>query len=183
MPFLTKLAALLAIFVLVNTCACKSDFRKLDLDNILVQDGDLPAGFSAAQISNDVPYEVQLHKAPEPDRAIVRGLQRRGIDTGTVFVLFYADDARRAEAYTKLADFGSSERSEIHSRERTNPAGVGDQCTAMYYHSNEMRGIDFTTLVFSRGPAVVYINFDETSDIPAIVAYAKRLDARLAAVL
>jgi len=69
------------------SCAAarKVDIPTVDLESIVIRPGDLPAGFSAAQVRDKPP--AMFNQVPDPDRAIYQQLEHRGGTGGGITIL------------------------------------------------------------------------------------------------
>lgn len=146
---------------------------ELDLEPLLIQAGDLPAGLSGAQVRDDPP--MAFKDVPSGDNMIWQQFQRGQDPAGYVAVFVYEDAAQVDQAYEAMKDMlvnGHAEESQ----------DVGDRLHTDWYSSmfsESMGGIDSAHGVFTHCHAAVFIQFHDTTDVAAVSAYAKRLDARL----
>ena len=142
----------------------------IDIESLVIQDGDLPAGMSGGQIFGEAPKV--LAGAPEP-ATIIRQELADGSDTvGSVTIGLYETSAYVERTYKiLLGGLGDEEAVD----------GLGDEAAASSF-SASVAGTDVESvaLAFYRCSAVVYIVFSNTSDADVAIAYAKRLDKRLA---
>lgn len=164
------LAALLAL-ILVACSAPGVPLTEVDLEQLLVADGDLPIGVSAAQIRDAAPEMFEGMPAAEQVR--YQQLARDGEQTGGVAVFLYGDEAARTEGYQLVAD-GFSEAEPV--------ADLGEQAIVTLPNAQAAAiGLNFTDVLFQRCAAVVHIRLRnlEGEDSTSAIAYAKRLDERL----
>lgn len=132
----------------------------VDLEPLLIQSGDLPSGLGAAQVSDTPPK--MFASLPKAIRAIDQRIQRAGATAGGITVLLYDDPTPGYQAL--IATMGA-----------TDAVAVGEQ-SRITRASDLLPGFDVALV---RCHAVVYVRM--TGDVSAenVLAYAKRLDARL----
>lgn len=141
----------------------------IDLSDVLVMSGDLPAGYSPAQIRDEP--SLRYREVPQADKAISMQLEQSGEMGGWVTVFLYEDADAVLPAYEAL--LGTMEIEGAKSIE-----GIGEQ--AFGYEMNFQNMLIATELAFTRCAVVAHIQFDWLKDLAAATAYAKRLDGRLA---
>ena len=141
----------------------------IELEEILVKDGDLPAGYSGAQISDTAPE--MFDNLPEAENTINQQLAKGGEQKGGVTVFLYDSQDNLDSAFFKIKT-GFSEEKQLDT--------VGEKAFITYF-SQDILGIkiQFGDLLFSRCNAVVHIRMTELSSEDSLIAYAKRLDKRL----
>lgn len=140
---------------------------EIDLVPVLIQPGDLPAGFTGAQIRDTHPPMGWWEKIPTPDNFIYQQFAKGADEGGSVQVLLYdnLDDSSKAFSIMKG---------------NTPIEGVGSEA---YISARVGIGLDGPTDLLSihlaviRCHAVVYIYMKTDRD--SIIAYAQKLDARL----
>ncbi len=129
---------LLAVQLLLTGCGAPK-LSEVDLEPLLIQSGDLPAGFSGSQVRDRAPD--MFKEVPTPQKAISQQLQRNGSATGTVTVLLYdsADDVAKAYSLTAAG----------LSTDRVSLADVGEEAVGIG-SSQQVAGIkiEFADLVF-----------------------------------
>ena len=148
---------------------------EIDLTELLVQPGDLPAGIDEAQI-RDTPDSL-VSWVPKASNVIYQQFDKSGKGMGGVTVWLYETQTEAANAYSELRNgiVGLEDYDEIGDRSADILPDTG---TAL------VLGISVEYLlghlVFNRCHAVVYVGMAPgASGIEAIRAYAKRLDTRL----
>lgn len=154
---------------------------RIELESLLVQAGDLPAGVSAAQVRSTLPE--MFDGISEPDAAIFQQFEKDNDVAGGVSVLLYSKPAALQDGYNYLIDGMDSDAAVEGLSSTIRSADVGDgQIEAIV---TEMRlsaaGVTFelNEIVFSRCSALVHIRMTGGVGIAGITAYAERLDRRL----
>jgi len=147
---------------------------ELELEPLLIQPGDLPAGFSGAQVRDVAPG--MFDETPTAENAISQQFERGGDTAGGVAVLLYDSKSEIEEAY---ALFVSGMAGNVQT-----VTGVGEQAAVSVW-SLSVLGITRkgSELLFIRCGAVAHIRMADVVDIDTITAYAKRLDSRLEPVV
>lgn len=156
---------------------------EINLEPILILPGDLPAGFSGAQVRDSLPE--MFGNLPEASNQTYQQFQRQGEAAGGVAVTLYESDSDRDVAYTLLLKgFGDSSSDSMTKTERIVVSNVGERAEAVTLQGS-MLGIvlDFADLAFVRCGAVVHIRFGGSAGLTEIVSYARRLDERLTALV
>lgn len=165
------MSATLIAAALVVLVACGAvPLSEIQLEPLLVQPGDLPAGFSGAQVKSVAPE--MFKNFPSPQRAIDQRFEHEGETGGGVVVLLYEQQADRDRAYAMLVDGISDDAQPV--------ADLGEQSIA---HGMELEAagmnIKSTDLGFVRCQAIVHVRLTDTSNVAEAAEYAKRLDKRL----
>jgi hypothetical protein len=149
------------------------------LEEILLQDGDVPAGVTGRRPRKKVPTELALGSIPQPRLFRYRAFERNGRRIGSVAVWLYHDAASTERAFTQVVAY-------------IRPLIPGDDF--MHIGEERVRAVASRTknrvaltksrLLFTRCTALVYSDFeDHSTGVEKIVAtYAQRLDTRLTAV-
>ena len=157
-----------ALLQRVDTAIAR-DWTHSKLHTLLVQPGDLPAGFSAAQLRDKPP--AMFDKLPASSFRLYQQLEYKGGTGGGVTLFMYDSKQDRERAYSLL-----SEGME-HPPGRE---GIGEKACGVAAKLSAI--IVSTDLLFTRCLAVVHVRFS-TDDLPSADAYAKRLDRRLQPVV
>lgn len=144
--------------------------KDIDLEPLLIQNGDLPAGFSGAQIKDEAP--AMFDKAPKPVKAIDQRLASKDDNAGGIVALLYETPEDTVKAYDMVVD-GMGDK--VKALE-----GVGEKASVMA-DTLAAANLSFSEGAFYRCGAVVHIRFVGIEDADAVEAYAKRLDKRLQA--
>jgi len=140
----------------------------LDLEPLLLEDGDLPADFKGAQIRHTI-KEAPFSELPPAAQAIVQEIDGYSQDTSNfVYILLYEDLDDLQEAFEQLVS-----KSFKFTEEAEQIDGIGEQAQ---FEKDEFafHYIPYEKVAFTRCNALVYI---ETST--DTLNYARRLDARL----
>jgi hypothetical protein len=136
--------------------------RAVNLEPVLIQDGDLPSGLSPAQVFDAPPPAFKDY--PAATKAAYQRFQRAGDTAGGVTVLLYEQAADLANAAAQAVptkkDYQSVE-------------GVGERAALFVPELLTVRQIGFV-----RCQAVVNVVMDQVEP-DELIAYAKRLDRRL----
>ena len=157
-------------------------FADLNLDDLIIQSNDLPAGASGAQIG----YYDEQSDVPSADYYISQELSYDNKSRGEIQVWVYEDikNALIREKYeTELLKFECLKADNQCSPNTPEVvSGLGDD--AVLININNYIGPKTHTLVFSRCNGVVTIHFGPiVEDAQSIITYAQRLDSRLKPVL
>lgn len=156
---------------------------ELDLEPLLIVPGDLPAGFSGAQIRDVLP--PMFDGVPETDNQISQQFERDGEGAGSVNVMLYSAGVDREAVYARILDgFAEPEDGSNIKVVRENIAEVGEMAEAETIEASVLSTpLNTADLTFVRCGAVVHIRLFGTSKMVDIVSYARRLDRRLMAVV
>ena len=170
----------LAIILALLSAACSQTgvsretteipLAELDLEPLLLEDGDLPADFKGAQTRHSI-EEAPFSELPPAAQAIVQEIDGYNQDTSNlVYILLYEDLDELQEAFEQLV-FKSFKFNE----EAVPIDGIGEQAR---FEKDEFafHYIPYEKVAFTRCNALVYI---ETST--DTLNYARRLNSRLKA--
>ena len=168
---------LMALFVCLVS-ACSVNLQEVELEPLLIQPGDLPAGLSGAQVKDEAPE--MFSGVPEPVRAVNQLFQRDGENAGGVAVLLYESKDDLNKAYEITLD-GMVEDLEQQ-------VDLGEK-SAVSSETIDIFGayLGFAEAAFQRCNALVHVRLTKQNavevlaEIPQseIVSYGKRLDSRL----
>lgn len=158
---------------------------KIELEPLLIQSGDLPAGVSAAQVRTNLPE--MFDGVSDPDNAIFQQFEMDGEAAGGVTVMLFSKPAALRQTYEEIAD-GMIVDEPTQGMSFTNrSADVGDDQTEAVVTEIELTfgNTNFVSseIIFSRCFALVHIRMTGGVGIDAITAYAERLDRRLVGVV
>jgi hypothetical protein len=145
----------------------------INLDDILIKPGDLPAGFTGGQIDDTLPEDFTKPSFPKADLFIAQELVRNGDVKGRVLVLLYTNADDIEQAYRELTSNLGSDQEQVQN--------LGDQAVGLF-NSGETNGVEYQIafLFFTRCHAVVEIyGIDKYLDIPSLSIYARRLIVRM----
>jgi len=142
---------------------------EIDLEGMLIMDGDLPAGYSGAQIRATAPKIIGIN-LPDSQYQIYQELAKDGQMAGGISVYLYESTENIENAYVSILD-GFSDPIDLKD--------IGEKAA---YHNTFV--ISRAGLVFIRCNAVVEIDMRDLgfSDDP-LFGYAKRLDKRLTEIV
>lgn len=156
----------LVVLLVLSGCGGVS-LADVQLEPLLVQSGDLPAGVGGAQV-RETPPEM-FNALTVGEQRIYQQLERSSSPAGGVAVFLYSDAEARTKAYVTLSEgLGETAR---------DAPGIGEEA--------RVSALDFpgiiksTDLLFRRCAAVVHIRISGDTDTAPITAYAERLDKRL----
>lgn len=138
---------------------------ELDLESILIKPGDMPAGFSGAQISKSLPE--MFKNIPKPTNKISQQIEFKGNVSGGIAVIVYESDADVKNAFDIIAQGMSSDAQPV--------LDLG--LKAMSLSMNKY--VEATEVAFIECKAVVHARFVGTSNANSAINYARRLDDRL----
>jgi hypothetical protein len=151
----------------------------LDLEPLLIQSGDLPAGLSGAQILDSAPQAYTSMQIPEADGFVFQRLQRGGDPAGYIVVSLYGDTVKRDATYARLLeDFqGAAKHGGATPQEVSD---VGERATIVE-RSSYFSGAH---AIFVRCQSVVDVRMaGDLVEKAEVLAYARRLDRRLQTAL
>ncbi|MBL8079825.1 MAG: hypothetical protein JNM55_17795 [Anaerolineales bacterium] len=165
---------LLLICVVVPFLREKDLYSRLghvDTTPLLIQDGDLPAGFIAGDIDE---INLDYYKSARAKEQKILAID--GMEVGTVSVYLFASSSEQSEMYTIS--------SQVESQEGIIPyevTGIGDQSSVFSISGCDLR------VVFTRCTATVYIEVYAACDqkeynFDSLVAHAIRLDESLKSI-
>lgn len=161
-----KTLSILALVAVMLASCGGTNLKTVNLEPVLIQEGDLPAGFTGAQVKDTLPPMFE-HAAP-PTKALYQGFQRAGNGAGGVSVLLYESDTDRDATYAdSVKGMGDGTQPQTD---------VGERATIL---SSDSYSTLLADLVFVRCHAVVFVRFIGTKQPSDAAAYAKRLDQRL----
>jgi hypothetical protein len=145
----------------------------LQLEPLLIQPGDLPAGYQGAQVRDTAPQ--MFTGIPTAESIIFVQFEKSGDAAGFVVVFLYDDKTNIDRAYQFTVDsLGDS----------ANSVEVGEKAMMVTF-SDIVAGVhmELADLTFFRCNAVILIRMTKDINRDSIVAYAKRLDSRLKPVV
>lgn len=152
---------------------------EIDLEPIVIQAGDLPAGFTGAQISH---YGKNIYGSVND---IKQELANNNQSAGFIEIYLFGDLEKAEKIFTsKTNSLGKSNVSDISSTTVSEIPDVGEKATSassrISFFGLDTYVIDF---VFIRCSAFVNIRFSDTSNTQSVINYAKRLDERLSKLI
>jgi hypothetical protein len=134
---------------------------------VLIQSGDLPAGFSGAQFREEPLF---IHgKLPVAKLIISQQFAKGDNDGGGVTVYIYQQSTDVQKTYEVISD-GLPDLTDSDLAAGEKSSGESTLVPGL---------IDSTAFAFIRCSAAVYIQMDGVHNLSAIVPYAKNIDKRL----
>lgn len=137
----------------------------LDLGPVLIQPGDLPAGYSGAQIRDSLPgmLDVSAEPLPQPINQVYQEFERNGSASGGVAVMIYDTLAKALVSYDLIVKWPMGGRGQTSEMDN-----LGEQARSS--------GTDW---LLQRCSTLVYIRMTGTAGYEGRLAYAQKLDERL----
>jgi len=143
---------------------------EIQLDSIVIQEGDLPAGFSGAQIRDTAPE--MFKDLPSAQNTVYQQLEKEGDVAGGITIFLYDSQDNIETAYNLIVG-GLLDDAKLSDE-------VGEKAIissiSITIADITIKSVD---MAFVRCGAVVHIRMSGTDDVNSVVAYAKRLDNRL----
>ena len=158
-----------------------------DLEPLLIQLGDLPPGFSGAQVREKAPG--MFSELPKPEKAISQQLARKDKLAGGITVLLYAESSAASKAFSLIVKgFGPGGENDLFKRAVHSLDNIGEKCTLSTRQPKnpDLLGVPLdnsSDLVFVRCCGVIHIRMVGTAEPDDIASYAVRLDRRLMQVI
>ena len=140
-------------------------FSELNLEDVLIQQGDLPPGVAGSQIRSHPP--AMFNGIVKPDYEIYQLFEQNGEQVGGVAVFVYEDMNKVKEAYEFILEG-------MGGPSGTEPASLGDESAMVSI-------IGMTDLVWRHCHSVVHVRMGDTPE--SAVAYGERLMERLSGVV
>ena len=153
----------------ITPTATKIPLADIDLEPILVQEGDLPAGYSGAQI-RDFAGRI-FDDLPPYLKVVSQEISHSDDSGGYVSVFLYTEKEDIDSAYSFINEIMFDENKEI--------AEIGELSHGYAHHDVLLGKYHVVEMLFRRCNSVVYINLDDTYNLDDGIGYAKRLDKRL----
>ncbi len=142
----------------------------LDLEQLLVEEGALPAGFYSGQVQSTPPdTDPELQTAVN---AIYREISLTGRDPGTVSIWLFEDiEESRAAFEAMVAKLEGGETS----------TGVGEAAVtwSLITPLDTGESMELSQVIYLRCHALVRISISNAKVLPSAVGYAQSLDTRL----
>ena len=147
---------------------------EISLDEILIQFGDLPAGYSGGQIRYVAP--AMFNEMPPAEYTIYQQFAKSSDVSGGVTVFLYKSPQEIEEAFVNTVD-GMGDSAKIVE-------GIGEKGVITYTSMTVLGSkTEFGDIVFTRCNAVVHVRMTDIPDEIALSSYATRLDNRLIEIL
>lgn len=134
----------------------------LDLSSVILSEGDLPAGYAAAEINTNLGDLADA--APSPDAFFSQELSYNQQSGGSITLLLYEEETRIPQAYGLLAAAMPGEKRELDIGEIGTVANISP---------------DTVMLTFMRCHAVITIQLNGAAGEEELLSYATRLDQRV----
>lgn len=141
-----------------------------DLEGVLIQENDLPAGYSAGSTSHKFSTYYEKILVPDADYVLRQQIQRDSVSGGQVTVFDYAVAGMATFAFNSI----TADMKNVRDLE-----GVGEQAMLEIPSSDQSVSQDYVGIVFVQCHAAVHISILGTNDEHAVIAYAERLSQRL----
>jgi hypothetical protein len=153
----------------------------INLEPILILPGDLPAGYSGAQIG-EPPEGYSDIKGYE--NAIYQQFESNGSSAGGVSIFLYESIDKRDSAYSLITDrFGISSNDSGFTVIVGQLSGVGEKALYVTMETSiSFFSIKVADLAFVRCHALVSIRMIDTLNVDYLSAYSIRLDKRLQSI-
>lgn len=148
-------------------------FSEFNLEGTLIQENDLPAGYSGAQVSNFAPEAFK--NVPKADYTISQQFEKNGQQNGSVTVFLYEDLTRQNNAYSTIAEGLTNERRSVE--------GEWDRGELVSINITFPLKLILIDMVFSQCHAVVHIRFTASDSENNMITYAERLSKRLTPIV
>jgi hypothetical protein len=167
----------------VTTTPTPIPLKDIDLSASLIADGDLPAGYSGAQIRLEAPEMFSNVKNFQQE--VYQQFEHGGDGAGGVTIFLFDDVAQRDVAYDIVLDgFADANDAETFNVKIGDLNDLGEKAKYNTMHVNMLNIIsDTVDIAFVRCHALVHIRMSDTIDIVPVQAYAERLDGRLSTLV
>lgn len=159
---------------------------EIDLESLLIRNGDLPADLSGGQVLGSL--TEMYENLPSADNTIQRELAQNGEAVGFVTVLLYESRGDANAAHEDIVSgFGEPVDEEGLKSTIETLSDIGEQAEVVTIEMDmNVGGVSIKRtmmdLTFLRCHAVAHIRMNNISSPSGIESYAKRLDERLALV-
>jgi len=153
------------------------DLSQIDLQSILIQEGDLPEGYSGGAILDQESWtDLTL---PEPAKAASQRILRDRAFAGVVNASLYADVRSARNAYSRvLSVFEKDCKEDPCWSSLETLSDVGERCALRCVCHMELPK-DICDTVFVTDTAFVFIRLVCHKNSGCFISYAKRLDLRI----
>ncbi|MDP2885865.1 MAG: hypothetical protein Q8P51_12685 [Ignavibacteria bacterium] len=155
-----------------------------ELEKLLIQSGDLPAGFTGGQVREQAPG--MFSELPKPNFSIYQQLVLRGEQAGGVTLLVYPDSVKAREAFQGIVSgFAPTEDQSLYKQSIGTVDNIGESCTQCLglAQSEELLGMplkDMGDIVSIRKAIISHVRMTGTADPQDLQSYLRRLDRRIA---
>jgi hypothetical protein len=141
----------------------------MDLASILIQPGDLPAGYTGAQVRGFLPR--MFDDITQPTKQIYQEFEKNNDNAGGVAVIIYDSSDVAIKAYNTILDGMDSHVQAV--------LNLGERAKLSTMTINTIMGTNAMDLLFLQCSTVVHIRMTAIDEQDYIISYAQRLDARL----
>jgi len=119
------------------------------LESVLIQDGDLPAGYVAGATSTKFPTYYDKILVPDADYVLRQQIQRDSNSAGQVIVFYYINQGTTDFAYQSIAD---------DMKKTRDLNGVGDKAVLETSSSDQTSSQEYVGIVFVQCHAVAHLS-------------------------
>jgi hypothetical protein len=157
--------------------------RRAKLESLLLQSGDLVGTIVGEAV--DDPTPPNFANDPPATTIVGRRLVRDGRSVGGVALLFYDTPSDLAQAYDRLTANGDPFTAQPSAMEPRTDVGDKAVTGSVTLASSTYGPTHIVVVIFARCHALIDIRLNEQTDLTldTAVAYAKRVDQRIAAVV
>lgn len=142
----------------------------LDLEQLLIEEGALPAGFYSGQVQSTPPdTDPELQTAVN---SIYRELALTGRDPGNVSIWLFEDIEESQAAFEAMV-------ANLEGGETSTEVGEAAVTWSLITTLDTGESIELSQVVYRRCHALVRISIANAKVLPSAVGYAQRLDSRL----
>ena len=165
---------IVAGIIFVIPILAKPNLSKINLESILIQPGDLPAGITGGQVSEM--SDRMDSKYPKPTNNVYQELSENGKQIGEIVILLYDSDIDLNQVFSMI----TSRFPEIPQT----PVDIGNKGVA-FSGIRKVRVLDMessvrvSSVVFTRCGAIAQITIVDSYAITPVKNYAQRLDQRI----
>lgn len=153
---------------------------QVQLENVLLLQGDLPAGYDAEPISR-ITTNPMIEGVLGYEQFGIQEFSKANEGIGVAAVFLFESIKKRDEAYnlvyTNVDEFFNSKKVSLNP-----PQKIGED--SAIYHTPVFGQVTVSVIVFYRCNAVVYMTKSmDDSNVTVLSSYAKKLDSRLTDLL
>jgi len=167
----------LMIAAMLVSCVSSPDDSQLstpspfpDLEPVLIQENDLPDGYSAGSVSSSVPTYYDKILVPDADYVIRQQFLKDGSSAGQVIVFYYVEQGTIPFAFDNIVnEMGQAKALE----------GLGEKAEVVVVSGDDVSSRKTVGIAFVQCHVVVHISILGTDDEQAVTTYANQLEKRL----
>ena len=154
-----------------------------ELEQLLIQPGDLPAGFTAGQVREQAPG--MFSELPRPQICIYQQLVLGDTQAGGVTLLVYSDLVQAKKSFEGIVSgFALDDDQSLYKQSCDAIDGIGESCTQFLgrAQSAELLGMplkDMGDITSIRDVIVSHVRMVGTADPKDLQSYLRRLDRRI----